>query len=82
MCPPLDHPAAVRVERAAVVRALVETATVLPARVVRALVDQAAPVDRKGLPVRAVPQDNTEIVAVRKGCCSKSCHWTQTATEH
>jgi hypothetical protein len=39
MCPPLDHPAAVRVERAAVVRASKVTAMVLPGRVVRALVD-------------------------------------------
>jgi hypothetical protein len=79
MCPPPDHPAAVRVERAAVVRALAETATVLPGRVVRAWV---APEDRKVLLVKADRRGNTEMVAVRKGCCSKSCHWMQTATEH
>jgi hypothetical protein len=81
MFPPLDHPAAVRVERAAVVRASKVTAMDLREKLVKVSVDQAAPVDRKVLLVRAVLPNNTAMVAVRKGCCSKSCHWTQTATE-
>ena len=82
MFPPLDHPTAVRVERVAVVRASKVTAMILREMVVKVSADQAASVDKKGLLVRAVLQDNTAMVAVRKGCCSKSCHWTQTATEH